>query len=156
MSEHIDTETGEITTDPVTNIDKAAKLAEWYMAVQEALAAKAIIEKEQAIRKEVAEMFFPDPTEGTNTLELAEGYKLKLTHKIDRKIDIATLEAVKVQLREMGVNPDPLVEMKPSLVVKAYKGLWQVNKDAAKVFEQALTIKPASPILEIVAPKPQP
>jgi len=155
MSEHINTETGEIT-NPVTEADKAAKLAEWHNAVQEALKAKSIIEAEQALRKEVAEMFFPEPEEGTNTYELQAGYKLKLTHKIDRKVDIATLEAVKLQLREIGINPDPLIEMKPNLVVKAYKGLRQVNGDAAKIFEQALTIKPASPTLEVVAPKSKP
>jgi hypothetical protein len=152
MSETINTNTGEIVNIEQEAL-KAAKLAEWYKAVNLANDAKSVIENEQALRKEVAALFFPTPDEGANTYELTQGYKLKLTHKIDRKLDEAALDAVKLQLREMNVNPDALVEMKPSLVLKAYKGLAQVNPEAIKVFDQALTIKPASPTLEVVAPK---
>ena len=57
------------------------------------------------------------------------------------------------QLREMGINPDPLIRTKPDLDTKAYKSLVQINPDAAHVFEQALTIKPGSPTVELVPPK---
>ena len=135
--------------------EQTAKLLEWETAKAEVLLAKPIIEKEQALRKEVQAMFFPIPVEGTNNFELSGGYKLRLTYKIDRKVDEGALEAVKEQLQSMGVNPDTLIEMKPILVLKAYRGLVQINADAAKIFEQALTIKPGSPTLELVAPKEQ-
>jgi hypothetical protein len=86
-------------------------------------------------------------------MDLDQGWTLKLTHKIDRKVDEAALPAVQEQLRLLEINPDPLVKMKPDLDTKAYKALKLVNPDAAKVFEQALIIKPASPTLELVAPK---
>ena len=152
MSEIIDTSSGEIV-DTEKEVLKANLLDRWYQAVQAAAEAKLTIEYEQGIRKELAAMFFPTPDEGTNTYALAQGWNLKLTHKIDRKIDEAALEAVKVQLREINVNPDALINMKPSLDTKAYKGLKQVNPDAAKMFEFALIIKDASPTIELVAPK---
>lgn len=157
MTEHINTETGEVTLNLTTcNPETQSKeevLAAWYSAVEGCKVAKVQIELEQNLRKRVAALFFPDPQEGTNTVELQQGWKMKLTHKIDRKLDEASLEAVKVQLREMGVNPDPLVAMKPNLDVKAYKGLKAINPEASKVFEQALTIKPASPTIELLQPK---
>lgn len=154
MTEVIDKETGEIIQSPgMTEQEKYLKLQEWQLALQAAAEVKPVIEKEQTLRKEVMAIFFPEPVEGTNKFPLAQGWELKGTHKIDRKVDEAALPAVQSQLREMGVNPDPLVQMKPSLDTKAYRSLVQINPEAAKVFEQALTIKPGSPTLELVPPK---
>lgn len=156
MLQYTDRETGAVRTfsnETEFEAHKKQVLANWYVAAREAQEAKTVIEKEQSLRKEVAALFFLDPKEGVNTLELTEGYKLKLTYKIDRKVDEAALDGVKQQLRDLQVNPDPLIVMKPSLDTKVYKGLVLANPEAAKVFEQALTIKPASSTLEIVAPK---
>lgn len=133
--------------------DRVAKLQEWHQAVLAAQEAKKVVEAEQALRKEVMALFFPEPVEGTNKFELEAGWSLKATHKIERKVDEAALPAVLHQLREMGVNPDPLIRTKPDLDPKAYKSLVQINPDAAHVFEQALTIKPGSPTVELVPPK---
>lgn len=129
------------------------KLQEWNEALVAATEAKKAVEKEQALRKEIMALFFPAPEEGTNKVDLGSGWTLKATHKIDRKIDEAALPAVFQQLREMNVNPDPLVRAVPALETKAYKSLAQINPDAARIFEQALTIKPGSPTLELVPPK---
>lgn len=133
--------------------DRVAKLQEWHQAVLAAQEAKKVVEAEKALRKEVMALFFPEPVEGTNKFELEAGWSLQATHKIERKVDEASLPAVLQQLREMGVNPDPLIRTKPDLDTKAYKSLVQVNPDAAHVFEQALTIKPGSPTVELVPPK---
>lgn len=133
--------------------DRVAKLQEWHQAVLAAQEAKKVVEAEQALRKEVMALFFPEPVEGTNKFDLEAGWSLKATHKIERKVDEAALPAVLQQLREMGVNPDPLIRTKPDLDTKAYKSLVQINPDAAHVFEQALTIKPGSPTVELVPPK---
>lgn len=133
--------------------DRVAKLQEWHQAVLAAQEAKKVVEAEQALRKEVMALFFPEPVEGTNRFELEAGWSLKAAHKIERKVDEAALPAVLQQLREMGVNPDPLIRTKPDLDTKAYKSLVQINPDAAHVFEQALTIKPGSPTVELVPPK---
>lgn len=146
---------GELDTeDPNFEVIRTNTLEQWHHSLQKAIEAKSVIEYEQELRKEVAALFFLEPKEGVNNFDLDAGYKLKLTHKIDRKLDEAALDAVKAKLREeFQVNPDALVVMKPSLDTKAYKGLCLTNPDAAKVFDTALTIKPASPTLEIVAPK---
>ena len=133
--------------------DRVAKLQEWHQAVLAAQEAKKVVEAEQALRKEVMALFFPEPVEGTNKFELEAGRSLKATNKIERKVDEAALPAVLQLLREMGVNPDPLIRTKPDLDTKAYKSLVQINPDAAHVFEQALTIKPGSPTVELVPPK---
>lgn len=133
--------------------DRVAKLQEWHQAVLAAQEAKKVVEAEQALRKEVMALFFPEPVEGTNKFELEAGWSLKATHKIERKVDEAALPAVLQQLREMGVNPDPLIRTKPDLDTKAYRSLVQSNPDAAHVFEQALTIKPGSPTVELIPPK---
>lgn len=133
--------------------DRVAKLQEWHQAVLAAQEAKKVVEAEQALRKEVMALFFPEPVEGTNKFELEAGWSLKATHKIERKVDEAALPAVLQQLREMGVNPDPLIRTKPDLDTRAYRSLVQSNPDAAHVFEQALTIKPGSPTVELIPPK---
>lgn len=132
---------------------KFEKLQEWQQAVIDAAGAKALIEREQTLRKEVAELFFPAPVEGTNAFELNAGYKLKLTYKLDRKLDEAALPAVMERVRGMQVNTDELLKFEPTLVLKSYRALMQLHPEAAKVFDEALTIKPASPTLELVAPK---
>jgi hypothetical protein len=140
-------------TVPFNLEPKQAKLQEWHEALQAAAAAKPLVEKEQALRKEVSAMFFPDPVEGVNTIELPSGWKLKLTHKIDRKIDETVLQAVLTELRSKGINFDTVVNMKPELATKTYKAMMISNKEAVKVFDTCLTIKPASPTMELVEPK---
>lgn len=129
---------------------KMLKLQEWHLALAEAAKVKPIIEKEQALRKEVMSLFFPAPKEGANDFPLPQGWTLKGTHKLDRKIDEAALPAVKEQLREKGYNPDPLIDLKPSLNTAVYRTL---SDDNRKIFDQALTIKPGSPTLELKPPK---
>lgn len=128
-------------------------LSDWLAAQAQVASFKPAIEKEMELRKAVMAEFFPLPKEGVNTFPLAEGWVLKGTYKIDRKVDVAAIPAVYAKLREMGVNPDPLLEYKPSLVSSAYKSLATINPEAAHVFDQALTIKPASPTVELKASK---
>lgn len=129
------------------------KLNEWTASLAAAEVAKLAIAREQELRKEVMALFFPAPKEGVNSLPLQAGWTLKATHKLERKLDEAALPAVLKQLREMGVNPDTLIRTKPELETKAYKSLAQINPAAIRVFEQALTIKPGSPVVELIPPK---
>ena len=135
--------------NPVQN----QKLSEWTAALAAAEVAKVAVAREQALRKEVMALFFPTPEEGVNNLPLEAGWTLKATYKLERKLDEAALPAVLKQLREMGVNPDTLIRTKPELETKAYKSLAQINPAAVRVFEQALTIKPGSPVVELIPPK---
>lgn len=124
-------------------------LEEWRLAKAEADAVKPIIAKEQELRKQVFDAFYPAPKEGTNTIDLVEGWKLKGVYKLDRKIDEAALPAVTEQLREMGVNADTLVRWSPILKIATYK---ELTAEQRAVFDQALIIKPSLPTIELVAP----
>lgn len=138
---------------PEKRAELEALLTEWAAAVKAAAAAKPAIEAEQEIRKKVFTAFFPAPVEGTNQYGLTHGWTLKATHKIDRKVDGDAWPAVKEKLLEIGVVADPLVTFEPKLDTKAYKALLTINAAAGKVMDTALTIKPGSPTLELVAPK---
>ena len=131
-------------------MDAFAKLTEWQNAKAEANKVNPIIEKEQALRKEVFDLFFPAPTEGTNKFDLPEGWVLKGTYKIDRKVDEQAVPAITEALRGMGVNVDLLVTYEPKLKTATYK---ELTAEQRVVFDQALTIKPGSPTLELVPPK---
>lgn len=125
-------------------------LLKWHNALKEAEAVKPIIAAEQAARRELIAALYPTPKEGVNTLVLGGGWKLKYTHKIDRKIDHSMLSAVAVELGPYNVSVDSLIEWKAALATKAYK---ELTAEARAIFDQAITAKPGSPVLEMVPPK---
>lgn len=130
--------------------EQIAKLEEWRAAKADADAVKSIVQKEQQLRKEIFELFFPEPKEGTNTLELPEGWKLKGVFKLTRNIDEAALSTVTKHLREIGVNADTLVQWKPSLKLATYK---ELTAEQRNLMDEAIVCKPGSPTVELVAPK---
>ena len=107
-------------------------------------------EKEMTLRKEIFAACFDDPKEGTNTFKLLNGYVVKFNHKIDRKLDMASLPTVRELLAEAGVNQDDLIRMKPELSVTAYKKLPDEHR---RIMDMAVTSKPGAPSYEIVLPK---
>jgi len=121
-------------------------LAKWY-EMNDNL--KALRGSEMVLRKKIFGAAFPDPKEGTNSYAMEDGYVLKGKHSLTREIDPGAFGAIKDMMREAGVNPDELVQYKPSLVLKKYRELGEDNKH---LFEQCLIIKPGSPSLEIVLP----
>lgn len=133
----------EIPEDKVTQADLSA----WYEMSQEL---KKLRAKEMILRKKIFDGAFPDPKEGTNNYELADGYMLKGKYELTRNIDPGALDAMKATLRENNINPDALVQYKPSLVTKEFRAL---TEEQHKLFDQCLIIKPGSPALEIVLPK---
>ncbi len=136
-------------TDPVPN--KYFFLQQWQAKVTEIATHAHLIAEERELRQQVFAAFFPTPGEGTNTAELNEGWKLQGKLKIDRKIDEAALVTVMQVIRDQHkFNPDPLIRNKPELVLKDYKAL---PDEIRKLFDTALTIKPALPTIELVPPK---
>lgn len=131
--------------------EQQALVAEWNAAKEQAdNIAKPLTEREMVLRRMVVASLFPSPVEGAKNKEsLPEGWSIKLTYSIDRKIDIAALPSISEQLRAMEVNPDKLVRYKPELETKEYKSL---PENVRKVFDQALIIKPSTPQLELLSP----
>lgn len=125
------------------------RLHEWQVASQEL---KALKEREMQLRKVLASAFFPTPSEGTNTLEIGNGYKLKGVFGMDRKVDEAALKAADKALRDAGVPLDDLVRWKPDLSITEYRKL-DDQPEKKVIFDMVIITKPSSPSLEIVPPK---
>lgn len=134
-----------IPPNPVSQAD----LIEWYNLKAQIKTFKAVTDKEMLLRKKIFGGLFPNPTEGVNAHTMADGYIVKGTYKIDRKIEIAVLKSSTESFIERGVSPDSLIEYKPELVLSAYRKL---TGEQAAIFDECLIIKPASPDLVIVPP----
>jgi len=130
----------------------ASLLERWRLAKEEADRVKPIIAKELELRKMAFAAFYPVPDEGTNSMELFQGWKLKGVYKLERKVDETALPAVTKKLVDMGVNVDTLISWKPDLKTAVYR---ELTAEQREVFDQALTIKPGSPTMEIIPPKKQ-
>ncbi len=103
---------------------------------------------EMELRKEIMAEAFPDAKLGTNTFDLGAGFKLKGTLKESVKIDAAALTSIKEEFPEGML--DMVIKYDPKLINKGYKTL---PDKLRKKLDGALIIKPASPALEVVAPK---
>lgn len=106
-------------------------------------------------RKELSAELFPDPKVGTQHHELGGGYKVTFVHKMDTKLDAAAYALIQPELEKLGDHAkDELsnaVTFKPSLVMKGYESL---SEDVKELFDEAITVKPASPAMKLVVPKP--
>lgn len=133
----------EIPKKTITQAD----VEEWYRLQDELRKVKT---KEMLLRKKIFEAVFPEPKEGTNSVELGDGYVLKGKHVINRTIDEGSLQAMSKELQEAGINTDELIEWKPSLKTREYRKL---TAEQIHLFDQVLIVKDGSPGLEIVQAK---
>lgn len=126
-----------------------ADLARWYQVKEQV---KALATEETLLRQRIFKAKFTAPDEGVNTVPLDDGTGavLKGTHVIGRTIDEAALTVLGPKLLQAGIPVVDLVKRKPELVVSAYRKLTDEQRN---LFDQALTIKPGMPQLEITIPK---
>lgn len=129
---------------------RSETLTRWLEAREEAEEAKAVIANERALRRLVAELYFPDPEEGTNTVEFKDGTQLKYSYRINREYDEGAMQAVGELIRKEGDDPDAYVQWKPQLVISAYR---KASEAVTRYLDMALVAKPGSPELKIIAPK---
>lgn len=156
------------------SMEEAADLSECYPSVQEAKRREAaqrlapefldelqewqklsedlalMTAREKEMRQRIFDAAFPKPTEGTNKFDLAGGYQLSASYKINRTIDKAVLSTVEEMLKEQGLDINDYIRFKPELETKAYKTM---SSDKQKILDLAITAKPGLPSLEIVLPK---
>lgn len=124
---------------------RVAKLYDWSKLREQLAALK---DREETLRRELFADFFPAAEEGVNDEELGEGYVLKGTYKINRKLDEAALPAI-LKMLPASVA-DKVIHYKPGLVLAEYRKLKPVHK---KILDEVVTASPGLPTLEIVAPK---
>lgn len=150
------------SANPLDRLSRDELLIKWN-------ACKADIEKAKAaemeMRKYIVSRAFPDKQEGTNTLELGEGYELKANIKFnynlaDNDIVESTLNEIAAVGNEGQFIAERLVSWTPSFLLTEYRKL---QEDAEKDSPQAkqilnlvnkmLTIKDVAPTLSIKEPK---
>ena len=140
-----------------------ADMREWIIQANILKNAK---EKEMELRNKVVAYFFPAGLrEGSQTVDLPEGWKLTVEGKINRKIDETVKAAVHQELVEkFQVDSGELIKYKPEIDLPAYR---QLQKNVAgssgdaqerakmilKTFEQMLIVSDGSPQVELKQPK---
>src|SRR5208283_66921 len=131
---------------PLT-LDQEAMLSTWFETAKNLSAAK---ELESKLRDQlVKELFNNEKDAGTETIEIANGYKLRAVKKLDYNLNnkegaVTALVAI--------INPElarKLVKWNPKLSESTYKNL---DPETQKLFDGCLTIKPGKPSLKIIAP----
>ena len=114
--------------------------------------------KELELRKEVLKLTFnyeSDDREGTENIELGEGWKLKAVFKLTRKLgDKEEVDKALTKIEKSGPEgalvAERLVNWEPKLNKKEYDILPPKFK---KLFDEVLTIKPGLPSVSLVPPK---
>lgn len=134
---------------------KEQLLQEWLDSSEALTAAK---DREMALRKEVVEAFpfAADVKEGTQRIDLANGWQLKVVKKQNYNLKNKEGETDKALTEFEKVNPENafiaerLVTWKPDLSIAEYRKLTPTQ---LKFFENVLTISDGAPSLELVEPK---
>lgn len=131
--------------------------------IQDKLAA--IKNEEMKLRKYIVDRAFPQKQEGTNTLELGNGYELKAVVKYNYKlaenpIVESTLEEISKLGNEGAFIADRLVSWTPNFLKSEYNKLEQdaeagseIAKSVLKLLPKMLTVTDAAPTLSIKEPK---
>lgn len=139
-------------------------MTEWYQ-LREQL--PAMVEREKELRGKIVNHYFPKGLkEGVNKADLPAGWELKVTGVINRKIDVASQQAVQAELSEkFQFDSGELIRYKPELSVSDYKEILvkplasatgenlERRKQLKATFDQMLIVTPGSPQVEVVAPK---
>lgn len=135
--------------------DRDALIMEWNEAKSALDAAK---EKESELRKRMVDECFPHnpDSEGTENLELGEGWKLKTVFKQNRRLGNKNGETDKAltKIEKMGAEgeiiADRLVKWEPKLSLSEYKKLPAKMK---KIIDDVITTAPGTPTVSLVPPK---
>jgi len=108
---------------------------------------KVLQDQERALREGIFNGTFPDPKEGVNSIELADGRVLKGTFKINRSVDQEAAAALPEEVRER------FFRVKYDLRTTVYKDLSAAER---KKLDRYITAKPGLPTLQIVPAKKKP
>lgn len=129
-------------------VDQLAVLTDWY---ETAIQLKAIKEKESRLRDQLAkELFRENADASTESIDIGAGYILKLTRKLDYKLNNKQDEVLALVAILDQTLAQKLVKWTPELSISTYKAL---DAPTQALFNGCLTIKPAKPTLEVIPPK---
>lgn len=122
-------------------------------------------EAEMELRKYIVKRAFPNAHEGTNTLDLGNGYSLKAGVKFNYKLEDndkveAGLDRITKIGNQGGFIADRLVSWTPNFLLTEYRALQEQadggSEEAKAILKEVnsfLIVSDAAPTLEIKAPK---
>lgn len=131
-----------------STLTRDEKILEWKNAKVQLDAFKTL---EMKLRSElVSENFDGSKLEGTENLDLGNSWKLKCVKKLSHKLTNKNGETAKALVALPSHISERLVKWEPTLSVSEYKRLDPAHR---AIIDEVLTIKEASPSLDLVAPK---
>jgi hypothetical protein len=129
---------------------KARQLAiDWFTASEVLATAK---KNELELRNQLVATFFPTGLKkGINKFPMDDGFVIKATGVLNYKVDEAAAPAILKTIKEQfKVDAKSCIRTKLELAQGEYNNL---SDEVKTVFNEALTITPGTPQLEIVKPK---
>jgi len=107
--------------------------------------------QELELRKAIiAQCFSDDQVEGTESIDLGKGWKIKAIKKLSYRC-IGTQEDIVCAMSALSLDTrSRLISWKASLSTKEYKLLNEAQK---RQFDSVVEIKPGTPTLELIGPK---
>lgn len=152
------------TPEQIAAAARDAVILDWRAKAEALETAKA---QELVARGEVAKLF-PEPKEGTNTIDLGNGYKLKYVHSFNFNLSnsdqpkpesgmepLATdkaLDLIEKMGNEGSFIAERLVKWSPELSITEYRKLLP-DSPIKKAIDKALKISPAAPKITLETPK---
>jgi hypothetical protein len=122
-------------------------LRDWNEAKQQA---KTWVEKESTLRDAlVKQLFNADKDEGTETIQIENGWSLKASKKLTYSLNNDQGEVSAICATLPDAVSRQLVRWKPELSLSTYRKL---DGATAQMFQNVLTIKPSKPSLELLPP----
>jgi hypothetical protein len=130
-------------------------LQRWYTLQAQIAQAK---ETEAKLRTLIVSTLFAH-NEGSETIEIGNGYKLTACKKLNINATNANGETqALLALLPPGIR-ESLIDWKPAVSTTAYRELMDrlpaLGPHVAQCVSDAITVKPGMPTLEIIAPKPE-
>jgi hypothetical protein len=126
---------------------KLTLLQEWNEAKEQL---KHWQQRESELRDTLVKgLFDGNKTEGTDTLTLTGEWKLKLTRKLSYNLSNENDGLVNILQTLPSVITQNLIRWNPDLNLSLYRKL---DESTRNLFTPVLTIKPAKPSLELIAP----
>ena len=140
---------------PTKTTKRDELILKWNEAQKTLAEAKAI---EMELRYEVTATCFPVEAdfEGTENVDLGEGWKLKSVFKLNRRLANSKGETDKAltKIEKLGADgefvAERLVKWKPELSLSEYKKL---PNNMRKIIDDVITATPGSPSLSLIEPK---
>jgi hypothetical protein len=124
---------------------------------QQAQTTLALAKEDESIkRQKVCDLFFPNGhvPKGTNNIELGNGYVLKIVGKLNFTVDAKEVDAVKLALSQQGEVAafigEKLFKHSYELSVTQYNDL---PPNLRPLVLPAVSSKPGTPTVEVIAPK---